>query len=211
MNIPDSGPLEHYFAEELPDRFPTDECLDMLMVVIGERPGALVMGPSFKDRRVLEEFCNTFELSFLDMEGEKRSWLDRIFRRDTRVFRGGFFISREDERLGIIENSEGDFYGSSEKAVGEFLGYPKEDVEYYTEKRQQTPERNFRQKVEDFVEGNNLNLDLKYLNLASYVPKPEEENIRRAIRKGKEKEEKLLELEEETGSNISSKYLENLL
>ena len=210
---PDRSLLEKYFLDELPENLSIHESFELLLVIVEKRPGALVMSPDFEDRKLLGKFCDEFDLCYLEVEGQVRSILDKILRRDTRILKGGFFITRNEERFEELESSEGDFYGFSDKAVGSFLDYPDKDIEYF---RQKTVDGEIGSKtekiLEELIEKEEVTRDeAKYVELISYVPKPEKSNIRTAIQKGKERKNALKELDNKFKVEIGIKHLEELL
>lgn len=206
----DSGLVEDYFEHRLNDTVVIDEKLALLLLLIDERPGVLIMNPDYRDRNVLEDFCTEFELEHIYTGGERsRGLIDRILRRDTRLFKGGFFIAKDEKRLEKLQETEGRFYSFSDEGVGNFLGYPEDDIEYFAEKVAEGHiERPTNKKAEELVsEGVLKNRELKYLELVSYVPRPLKENILDAVELGKKREEKILEMDEELGINSGAEVL----
>lgn len=196
----DPGLVEDYFEHRLTDAVVVDEKLELLLLLIEERPGVLIMNPDYRDRNILQDFCDEFELEFLYTGGEKsRGLLDKILRRDTRLFKGGFFIARDRGRFEKLKETEGRFYGFSDEGVGNFLGYPEDDIEYFSNNVTEGHiERPTNEKAEELVsQGLIKERDLKYLELLSYVPRPVKENILEAVELGKKREEKILEKDEE--------------
>jgi hypothetical protein len=171
------------------------------------------MSPDFKDRKILRSFCEDFSLYSLDIKGQERSTLDRLLQKDSRTFKGGFFITSNEQRLENLKSSEGDFYGFSDKAVGKFLGYPEEDIKYFEEREIEGKVGSETEEIiEDMIEEDEINQeDVKYLELTSYLPKTEKSNILLAIQKGKEREKSLLELDKKFNTNIGSKHLDKML
>ena len=196
----DPGLVEDYFEHRLNDTVVIDEKLALLLLLIDERPGVLIMNPDYRDRNVLEDFCREFKLEKIYTGGERsRGLLDKILRRDTRLFKGGFFIAKDEQRLEKLEETEGRFYSFSDEGVGNFLGYPEDDIEYFAEKVVEGHiERPTNEKAQELVsQGVLKNRELKYLELVSYVPRPVKENILEAVELGKEREEKILKMDEE--------------
>lgn len=160
-----------YFLKELPYR----DVLDLYLIFIEERPACLVMNTEPEEVRKLENFCREFDLHYRVEEGKSKISGESVF------------ITTEQDRLEMLEKSSGRFCGFTDIQVGRFLGFPEEDVEYFSENitdGQIEPE--VRQKAEKMVQNGVLtNKDLKYLDIVSYVPKPEESNILKAVEKGK--------------------------
>lgn len=210
---PDRAVVEKYFLDELPENLSIHESFELLLVIIEKRPAALVMSPSFKDRKLLRSFCDKFDLHYLEVEGQERSLLDKILRRDTRVFKGGFFISQNEERFEKLKSSEGDFYGFSDKAVGSFLDYPDEAIEYFEQRTSNGEIGSETEKIlEDLIDDGEISRDeAKYVELISYLPKPDKSNILKAIQKGKERKNDLQEFDENFNVEIARRYLDDLL
>ena len=209
----DISNLEGYFFDKLTEILSLHERFELLLVLTEERPGALIMSPDFKDRKILRSFCEDFSLYSLDVKGQERSKLDRLLQKDSRTFKGGFFITSNKQRLENLKYSDGDFYGFSDKSVGKFLGYPEEDIKYFEEREVEGKVGSETEEIiEDMIEEGEINQeDVKYLELTSYLPKPEKSNILLAIQKGKEREKSLLELDKKFNTNIGSKNLDKLL
>lgn len=209
----DRSLMEKYFLKKLPGRIPGNECLDLLLAKLGEKNGALVMGPDAWDRKLLEKFCEDLDLEYLYVEGESRSFLDRVLRRDTRLLKGGFFVTREPGNLEKLKESEGRFYGFSDETVGRFLGYPEEAVSYFVKRAEDGSVEVRTEKLLDELlgEGRIEKEDASYLELLSFIPCPEKERVMDAIEIGKQREKALLELDERLGTDIGRRYLEEVL
>lgn len=201
--------LEEYFLERFPGRIMDEEAYHLLLVVLGEKPGALVMSAGNREKRLLQDFCNDLGLKMMVVDGDERSHLDKLLGRDTRFRKDSIFIAREKERFDILEESEGDFNGFSERAVGEFLGYPKEAIDFYGE--EEVPAQAFEKQAEEFLDSGELNQDeIDLLDLMGYLPRPEKQSIIEAVREAEKREEKLLRIDEELGASIGSHYLEKM-
>ncbi len=206
-------PVETYFTEKLDDHVVIDEKLALLLLLLEERPGVLVMNPELDDRKILKQFAQEFDLEHLYTGGEgERGLKDKLLHEDSRMFKGGFFITDEKERFRILKESEGRFYGFSDRAVGRFLGYPEDDTEYFAENVVEGHiERPTREKAEELVsEGVLKKSDLKYLELVSYVPRPRKENIVKAVETGKKREQKILEIDDELGLEVGKNILREI-
>lgn len=197
------------FGNKIEDSVVIGEKLALYLLVIEERPGVLIMDPDFNDRKKLKQFCREYDLEFHYTGGEgKRGLKDKLLRTDSRMFKGGFFIAREKERFQKLKRSKGRFYGFSDEGVGEFLGYPEDDIKYFsgnvTDGHIEKPTR---EKAEKLVSNRVIKKDdLKYLELVSYVPRPERENIVRAIETGEERHRKIEDIDQKygvkTGKNL---------
>lgn len=204
--------LEKYFAKKLPERITPNECFALLLVVISQKPGALVMSPDFRDRNLLRSFCEDFDLEYLEIESEERSLIDRFLRRDTRMLKGGFFVARDKESFEILKQSEGRFYGFSDKAVGKFLGFPEDDTDYFAERTKNEDIWKETEKViEELIEEDKLKRsEKKYFELINYVPRPKKSNVLQAVEKGKQREKAVLEFDKEFETEIGKNYLDKL-
>ncbi|MFB6241261.1 MAG: hypothetical protein ABEJ36_00475 [Candidatus Nanosalina sp.] len=185
-----------FFLENLPHR----ECIDLFLVVLGERPACLVMDPDSEEREKLAEFCREFGLSFREQESRNESLLSS----------SGFFISRDESRFKHLKDSGGRFYGFSDRDVGKFLGFPEEDIEFFAENIEDGPlEVKTRKVVEDLVSHGEIDLeDAKFVQLTTYVPRPEEENVKDALETGKGYRNALLEFDQKFDSSTGRRVLE---
>jgi hypothetical protein len=130
------------------------------------------------------------------VEGGERSLLDRLLGRDNRFEKESVYLAQKEERFNILENSEGRFNGFSDKAVGEFLGYPESAIEYYhgTEK---PAGMEFHDTIEKLIEiGNISQEERESLECLSYLPAPQEKQIIDAVNEGTRRQKLLEEAEE---------------
>lgn len=202
--------LEEYFLNKLPDKIGYEQAFDILMMLIGEKPGALVMSPGLKEKKLLKEMCDRLDLEYKVTGGKERSFFDKLLNRDTRVLKDGFFISRNEGALEELDESEGLFYGYSDKGVGQFLGYPKDSTLFYENSNDPAPDK-ARSKIEDMIDEDKIDReDRKKLSLISYVPKPEEVSIFRAVKIGDMREQKLEEVDKDLETEIGERYLEEI-
>lgn len=189
--------IEKYFLQILPEIFPSDECRGLLTLIAGERPGVLLMSVKKEDEELVENFCEDFGLE-LKFMGERNELLDP-----------GAFITADPDRFSMLEDSYGNFYGCSDEAVGEFLGYPEEAVKFYS--RTNIPGEEYRSKITELYKQGALDdEDLEYLQLIDYVPRPGRENILQALKEGKRKEKALERFDEENSTRVAEMYLTEL-
>ncbi len=205
--------LEEYLAKKLPERISSNECFSLLLLVISQKAGALVMSPDFRDRKLLRKFCEDFDLEYREVEKHKRSLIDRLLRRDTRMLKGGFFVARDKDRFEILKKSEGGFYGFSDSSVGKFLGYPEEDSEYFAEKTAEGDVWDETEEIiEELIEEDKLKRsEIKYFELISYVPGPEKTNVLKAVEEGKQREKAVLEFDEKFDTEIGERYIAEMV
>lgn len=206
----ETGELEKYFMKYLPEKIGFEHAYDILMMLTGEKPGSLVMSPDMEQKKALEELCNELDLSYRVTGGRERSLLDKILRRDTRMFKDGFFIARDEKAVERLEQSEGRFYGFSDRGVGEFLGYPRESTIYYQESTDPATKAS-EEKVQELKEDGTLTEEeIELLALISYVPRPEGTSVLRAVKIGEMREKKLKELDKDLETGIGQKYIEEM-
>ncbi|QKQ98362.1 hypothetical protein GKQ38_02435 [Candidatus Nanohaloarchaea archaeon] len=196
----ENSDIEKYFLQILPEIFPSDECRALLTLIAGERPGVLLMSVQEEDEKVVENFCNDFNLELRFM-GERNE-----------LFEPGAFIAHEEDRFSVLEESHGKFYTCSDEAVGKFLGYPEDAIKFYSSTEEdEIPGQKFREKVKGLFERDVLDEeDLKHLQLVDYVPRPEKENIIEAVKRGKKKEKSLRQFDERRETRVAEIYLREL-
>lgn len=139
MAIEDRDLLEEYFLERFPEKVMDEEVYHLLLLVMGLKPGVLVMSAGRPQIQLLEDFCEDLGLEMMVVQGGKRSFLDRLLRRDSRFRKDSIYIAKKEDRFEILEQSEGDFTCFSDEAVGRFLGYPDEAL-HFTLKKKFLPE-----------------------------------------------------------------------
>lgn len=193
--------VEHfeYFEQNLPYR----DAIDLMLVFLDKRPACLVMDPEEEKLENIRDFCGKIGFHVRIRESEESSDLAKT----------GVFVSRKRERFKLIENSEGRFYGFSDRKVGELLGFPEEDIEYFVENvKKGHVEARTREKARELAsEGLIDREDLKFVELVTYVARPSERCVKRAVERGKDYRDALLEFDRETGSDIGKRLLENFL
>lgn len=186
----------HNLISLLSDR----EALDMMLMLESTRPACLIMDPSDEACEYLINLCNTEELCFRQETGGKSN-----------LSKKGFFIAKDESRMHLIESEDGRFYGLSDKKVGEFLGFPKESIEYFQDKIQDGPiEPELRSKIDEMISNGEISQkQAKISKIVSYVPKPCKENILKAVEHGKTHVRNLNEFDSRENCNIGSQVLEN--
>ncbi|MFO7794211.1 MAG: hypothetical protein R6V35_04535 [Candidatus Nanohaloarchaea archaeon] len=201
----DADLIEKYFIEEFPGALIDEEAYHLLLLILGEKPGALLLGVKDSDTEIIRDFCSDFDLEMKAVGGEKRSILDRILKRETVLTSSSIYIAEKKDRFDLLKYSEETDARFSDKAIGDFLGYPEDALRYY--ENEEIPGKAFQDKA-DF--SNFSDEDFAYLNLVEYVPKPEEEEISKAIEEGKKREKLLKRLDNELDIEIGSKYLNEI-
>lgn len=205
----EENPRKEIFLKKLPRKIGWQYSFDIMMVYLNEKPGALVMDPNFGEIRTLKKSTSKLNLKYhyTDEESIKQFIKQTLFS-DT-METGGFFIYKNKDSLSKLEKSEDDgFYGFTEKSVGIFLGYPKESAEYYVETNQMTNlvKEETEEKLKKLLKNEELSKEeVEYLKYVSYIPKPSEKEIKKAIEIGKNYSEALDEFDSELGKIYSKK------
>jgi hypothetical protein len=183
-------------TEMLSDR----ETLDLLMMLQSTRPGCLIMDPNESVKNRLQKFCKQNNYPF---EQKKDN--------TSKLGKKGFFITDERERLEIINRGTGRFYGASDKKVGKFLGFPEESISYFNQNIEQGPiEPQARQKRKQLVkQGVITEEEADISKIVSYVPKPSEKSILKAVKRGKTHIRNLKAFDQNTDSKIGTRAIEN--
>ena len=207
--LPGEEILEKYFVEKFPDTILDEEAYHLLLLVLEEKPGVFVMSADYRDRELLHCFCDEFDLEMAVKEGGSRSLLDRILRRDTRFIKDSVFITHKEERFDILENSNGEIKGFSDREIGEFLGYPEDAIEFYEE--HEIPGRFFEKRIIEFVDNSDLSQEeVELLGLLGYLPAPNMESVEDAVGVAEEREDRLVEFDRKMGLDIGSRYLSKM-
>lgn len=166
-------------AEELEGLISPEDLFHLCLVALGEKPAGLVMSI---DRGAEERLGQETERLGMDYEvrgDERPGFMARLLGRNDRFSTRGFFYARDESRFDILDESDGKFYGGSEEAVGRFLGYPEESIEYYT--RDDEIGSDTIERIKEEFKG----LELGYLALVGYIPAPEKEQVEKAVEEGK--------------------------
>ena len=178
------------------------QALDLLLVVTGSRPACLIMDPENEAKQELVEFCDSCSL-YYKMEEERSQGLGKE----------GFFVAVEEKRLEELENSEGRFYGLSDRHVGNFLGFPDEDIAYFHENVREGPvEQETREKKAELLSNGEISdRQAEISEIVSYVPKPSAKCIKRASRRGMSYLEDVKNFDSENDTEVGSQVLEDFL
>lgn len=186
-----------YFRDELPSR----DVLDLLLLTIGSRKSCLVMNTDSEEVGKLKEYCREMNLHCRVEDGESR------------ISGKSVFISREKERLDLLEKDDGRFCGFRDADVGKFLGFPEEDSDYFSQNIQNGQiEPEVRDKLDEMIaDGEAKEQDREFVEISSYVPKPDEENIQKCIKRGKKHREAISKFDDEKGADLGRKVLDEFL
>ncbi len=189
-----------YFLEELPYR----DVLDLFLMFIDKRPACLIMNLEEKEIEKIKQFCKDYNLYYRIEEGESRLSTTSVF------------ITHEKNRMKLLEKQNGRFCGYTDINVGKFLGFPEEDAKYFSENiKDGQIEPEAREKTKQMISERKIGQgSMKYLEVASYVPKPEEDNIKRCVDKGSEYVKAVEKFDEkhqlDVGKEVLKRYLNNL-
>lgn len=197
--------IEEFFREKLPNALKDGSSYPLLLIVLGEKPGALTMNVSDEQIEVLERSCEEFGLHLKVSEGRVSKPDSPTGVKPSFEQRGGF-VARNPDRFHILQASEGRFYSFSDRAVGKFLGFPESAIEFFNSCEQ--PGLRSRRRIEELKEKGMFNDDTRYLNLTTYIPAPEKEAVEQAIETGKKRQEMLEKLDSELDTDIGRSYLE---
>lgn len=200
--------IEEYFDGRLDAKIEDSSDYPMLLMAIGEKEAALTMNADKGQIEVLREFAEVFDLCLKVYEG-RTSKPEKPGAEIPSFDQKGVFLATEEDRFDILENSEGRFYGFSDKAVGKFLGFPESSIKFF--KSTEQPGLESRKKIKELKEKKEFNGDLKYLNLTTYIPAPDREAVEKAIQKGVSREKALFKIDEENNLDIGKKYLDSRL
>jgi hypothetical protein len=197
--------MQSFFREKLPKTIDDSSDFPMLLMVLGEKQAALTMNASDEQISALEEFCDEFGFHLKVLEG-RTSKPSKAGAENPSFDQKGAFVATTEKRFEILEDSEGRFYGCSDKAVGEFLGFPESSIRFFNSCEQ--PGLKSRQKINELMENGEVKeKDLKYLNLTTFIPAPEIEAVRDAIELGKRREKRLEKFDSENSVGIGEGYL----
>lgn len=186
MEIPEEN-LKFYFSEKLPHarekgKIRRKHILQLLQVILGHKPGATV---HCRNRGLLEEILECFEL-------HSRAHADAP----------SLLVTSEEERFEMLEkDADGSF---TEKSIGRFLGYPEEAVKYYSSN---PIGLHCTQEIKELREKRSLEKDeIEILNTLSYVPKPAEKEIRKAVEEAKMRRDAIKNLDSNLGTDFLERY-----
>lgn len=232
----DAEKLDEYM-DDAAEFMPITEALDLLLLLIEEKPGASVtihferLSNDFKD--FVEDFSDQFDLHYLVQEAASDVNQAENFSGNT------VFLCRDKERLEMLRPLK----NISDEDIGLFLGYPegavesfksstgfvdayrkfekeaaKEDVseEEALEILEQASEKSysekFQEKLEELKEDEIIDSeDEKYLELVSYIPEIDESSIQDAVEEGKNREKLLKRLDEELEASVGKSFINQIL
>lgn len=197
--------IQEYFQEKFPERLTIDEIKDLYLLTIGEKPGVLVLGADHKKTQIIQNYCKHTELEYKVEKGGKRALIDKILRRDTRLFKDKIYLTKNTENFEKLQKENEDHF--SEESIGKFLGYPETATKFY--KKHEIPGQELENKVQEMKkQGKITEEDAQNLSLVSYVPKTTEKQIKEAIRKGKDYRQKMKKFDKENNLEIGREIIE---
>lgn len=235
----DSEALEEIFLEDALDHMIVNEALDLLLLVLDEKPAASTtahfekLSPGFE--KFIEDFAERFDLYYVTRDVE-----DQHPESDENVTGSSVYLTRERERLEMISPLE----DADSSDIGKFLGYPEEAVEDFETSRgftdtyqkfeemmedQDVSEKDaldfleestsnksysekFDEKVEEMIEKDLINReDESLMGLISYIPVIKNETILSALKEANRRKKVLKELDKELNISVGERYLEKIL
>ena len=200
MTEPDNREIKEYF-KYFSQNFPNRDTLDLLLFFIGARPACLLINASEEEICELKQFCGKYKFYY------------KVEQTRSTLTEEAVFISREEKRLKMLEKNDGRFCGFSDNKVGQFLDFPAKDTEYFQaniSNGQIEPEA--REKAENMIsEGKIDKQDLKHIEIAPYVPKPDSKSIKKCIEKGRDYEQEIREFDKSKETDLGSKILQDFL
>lgn len=112
-----------------------------------------------------------------------------------------YFVARDPKRFEMLKNcydSRKEFW----RDFGLFLGYPKEDIEWFVNEGEDQIDR-----AKQELDGDDIDFVMRF---AGYVPKPEEQRLRKARQTAERNIEAVKEADKRFGSDAGRKLLEAL-
>lgn len=190
--------LEEWFGEKLPELLEDSSEYPIFLVATRNKPGALTMNVTEEQARELQEMCRELDLSIRVAKGRVSKPGVAVGERPEHDQRCAF-IARDDERFKVLEESEGRFYGFSDRAVGEFLGFPESAIKFF-EQNEQPGMESKKRILEEKPEEREL------LALTTFIPSPDA--LEEAIEIGRKRKMQLEEFDSENGSHLGEQFIE---
>lgn len=197
----DTEKIEEWFNRKLPDILEDGSSYPIFLVAIGEKPGALTMNVDEDQEKALREICWDLDLEIKVSQG-------RISKPDVTVGERPehdqrcAFIARNEERMEILEDSKGRFYGFSDGAVGKFLGFPESAIKFF-EENEQPGMVSKKAVLDEDLQGKEL------LALTTFIPNPE--NLEEAVEIGRKRKKQLKEFDNRHDTDVGRKFIEKRL
>jgi hypothetical protein len=190
--------LEKHFEDGLDTVIHDSSDYPMLLMVLGEKHAALTMNASDEEIDAIQSFCDDFDFTMRVREGRTSKPEGSLGNRPVDDGKC-VFVADDEKRFKILERSEGRFYGYSDSAVGEFLGFPESAIEFFDSTEQ--PGMESRKFIEELKQNGEIE-DTKFIGLTSYIPAPAPEAVKQAVETGKKRYSVLQETE------IGKKYVQ---
>lgn len=191
---PDIELLEKYFLDRFPARFDLQSQLSLLFLLIGEKPGAMIMFMEESKEEILQEFCTDFNLEFQKQESE----IHRIF-----------YITVDEKYFDLLEpvDEEKPYY--TKKSKGKFLGYPADAVDFFIQNSGNLSLRDeMREKIDRMIENKELTEENSYLiDLVMFTPKLTDQGIQEAVEIGERRRELLRQFDRQNNTELGEKII----
>jgi len=201
--------LARYLSEHLKDRVKPSQRLDLMLLALGQKPGALLIGVEASTVPILENFCRNLGFYSAVNQGQDRSLIDRLLRRDTRLLKECFFAARHGHRLELLD-PDGDFCGTTDRATGKFLGYPEQAVDRYADGGIAPAEEVLNRAGEMVETGAIERADLRCTKTVSYIPCPERGPILDCVEDAKKRVQAIEAFDERFDTEIGERLLESV-
>lgn len=193
----DTAELENYFLERFTTRFDIQSQLSLLFLLIGEKPGAMIMFVDESKEELLKEFCRDFDLNFQ----KKESDIHQIF-----------YVTMDEKYFDLLETveDEGSFY--TKKSMGKFLGYPAEAIDFFVQNSGNLRLRDdMREKIDDMIENGDLTRENSYLlDLVMFTPELTHKGVKNAVEIGERRRELLRQFDRQHDTELGDKILEKI-
>ncbi|WEL19476.1 hypothetical protein [Candidatus Nanohalococcus occultus] len=170
----------------------------IFLVAIGEKPAALTMNVDDRQEKTLRELCSELDLAIKVSEGRVSKPGVAVGNRPEHDQRCAF-ITNDESRMEILENSSGRFYGFSDEAVGRFLGFPDSAIEFF-EENEQPGMVSKKAVMEKDPDGK------KFLALTTFIPAPE--SLKEAVEIGKRRKDELESFDRENNSSLGEEFIQ---
>jgi|GEM_PF-1631850 len=181
--------------EEMVPGFDIEQRVSLVLILIGERPGASLKFMDSDKKKFVEKFVELTDFEVLEFETGMHH---------------KYYIARDINRFQLLEKVEKDSPYHTVKSEGIFLGYPRSAVDFYRSNRRKASEI-FKSKVSDMISKNLIEKEnLAYLDLVSYIPEASGTGVLEAIDHGKIHEEEMERFDEENDTDICEKMIDKV-
>lgn len=233
----DSGKLHDYLIEDATEFMPPEEAFDLLLLLIDEKPGASItvhfqrLSNNFKE--FIKDFSDEFNLHYIIQENSSQEDQAENFSGNT------VFLTKDEQKLEMLKPLEdvsekeiGLFLGYPDDAVEAFqssTGFTEAYKQFEKEAAKEHVSEEgaleilekasaksygelFQEKLEELKEEEVISKDEeRYLDLVSYVPVLEQDDILEAISEGRRRKKLLEELDKKAEASVGKFFIEQIL